>query len=114
MAVLPELGFAFGWTTSTEQGSEMTRKKKIGNFEKLVTDILDNIDPLVPKGMTAVEVIGALEAAKLILLKKLITATDLTSLVKGVMNERSWKPSNAVRENANAWGGSRTGWGRRC
>jgi hypothetical protein len=67
----------------------MTRKKKIGNFEKLVTDILDNIDPLVPKGMTAVEVIGALEAAKLILLKKLITATDLTSLVKGVMNERS-------------------------
>jgi hypothetical protein len=66
----------------------MTRKKKIGNFEKLVTDILDNIDPLVPKGMTAVEVIGALEAAKLILLKKLITATDLTSLVKGVLNDK--------------------------
>jgi hypothetical protein len=66
----------------------MTRKKKVGNFEKLVTDILDNIDPLVPKGMTAVEVIGALEAAKLILLKKLITATDLTSLVKGVLNDK--------------------------
>ena len=66
----------------------MTRKKKIGNFEKLVTDILDNIDPLVPKGMTAVEVIGALEAAKLILLKKLIQATDLTSLVKGILNDK--------------------------
>jgi hypothetical protein len=66
----------------------MTRKKKIGNFEKLVTEILENIDPLVPKGMTAVEVIGALEAAKLILLKKLITATDLTSLVKGVLNDK--------------------------
>jgi hypothetical protein len=66
----------------------MTRKKKVGNFEKLVTDILENIDPLVPKGMTAVEVIGALEAAKLILLKKLITATDLTSLVKGVLNDK--------------------------
>jgi hypothetical protein len=67
----------------------MIRKKKIGNFEKLVTDILENLDPLVPKGMSAVEVIGALEAAKLILLKKLIRATDLTSLVEGVLNERS-------------------------
>lgn len=67
----------------------MTRKKKVGNFEKLVTDILENLDPLVPKGMSAVEVIGALEAAKLILLKKLIRATDLTSLVEGVLNERS-------------------------
>ena len=67
----------------------MTRKKKIGNFEKLVTDILDNLDPLVPKGMTAVEVIGALEAAKLILLNKLIRTTDLTSLIEGVLSERS-------------------------
>jgi|TARA_R110000868_G_C10930522_1_gene766344 hypothetical protein len=66
----------------------MTRKKKVGNFEKLVTDILDNLDPLVPKGMSAVEVIGALEAAKLILLKKLIQATDLTSLVKGILNDK--------------------------
>ena len=38
--------------------------------------------------MTAVEVIGALEAAKLILLKKLIQATDLTSLVKGILNDK--------------------------
>jgi pilus assembly protein TadC len=66
----------------------MTRKKKVGNFEKLVTDILDNLDPLVPKGMSAVEVIGALEAAKLILLKKLIRATDLTSLVEGILNDK--------------------------
>ena len=66
----------------------MTRKKKLGNFEKLVTDILDNLDPLVPKGMSAVEVIGALEAAKLILLKKLIQATDLTSLVEGILNDK--------------------------
>ena len=64
-------------------------KKKIGNFEKLVVDILDNLDPLVPKGMSAVEVIGALEAAKLILLKKLIRATDLTSLVEGVLNDKN-------------------------
>jgi hypothetical protein len=67
----------------------MTRKKKVGNFEKLVTDILDNLDPLVPKGMTAVEVIGALEAAKLILLNKLTRTTDLTRLVEGVLSERS-------------------------
>jgi hypothetical protein len=53
----------------------MTRKKKVGNFEKLVTDILDNLDPLVPKGMKAVEVIGALEAAKLFLLNKLTRTT---------------------------------------
>ena len=66
----------------------MTRKKKTSNFEKLVTDILDSIDPLVPKGMSAVEVIGALEAAKLILLKKLIRATDLTSLVEGILNDK--------------------------
>lgn len=43
----------------------MTRKKKLGNFEKLVADILENLDSIVPKGMKAVEVIGALEIAKL-------------------------------------------------
>jgi len=67
----------------------MTRKKKINNFEKLVIDILDSLDTIVPKGMLAIEVIGALEAAKSTLTNRLVTAQNLQSLVNGVLNEPS-------------------------
>jgi|APGre2960657505_1045072.scaffolds.fasta_scaffold92887_3 hypothetical protein len=67
----------------------MTRKKKTNNFEKLVIDILDSLDTIVPKGMLAIEVIGALEAAKSTLTNRLVTAQNLQSLVNGVLNEPS-------------------------
>jgi hypothetical protein len=67
----------------------MTRKKKTNNFEKLVIDILGSLDTLVPKGMLAIEVIGALEAAKSTLTNRLVTAQNLQSLVNGVLNEPS-------------------------
>jgi len=43
----------------------MTRKKKLNNFQTLVSNILDSLDSIVPKGTKAVEVIGALEVAKI-------------------------------------------------
>lgn len=53
----------------------MTRKKKLGNFEILVSNIVHSLDELVPKGMKAVEVIGALEVAKLYCSDRLSKAT---------------------------------------
>jgi len=66
----------------------MTRKKKTSAFEKLVTDILDGLDKQVPEGMLAVEVIGALEAAKLILANKMTKVKDLNSLIEGLLNDK--------------------------
>ena len=66
----------------------MTRKKKTSAFEKLVTDILDGLDKQVPEGMLAVEVIGALEAAQLILANKMTKVKDLNSLIEGLLNDK--------------------------
>jgi hypothetical protein len=66
----------------------MTRKKKTSAFEKLVTDILDGLEKQVPEGMLAVEVIGALEAAKLILANKMTKVKDLNSLIEGLLNDK--------------------------
>jgi len=66
----------------------MTRKKKTSAFEKLVTDILDGLDKQVPEGMLAVEVIGALEAAKLILANKMTKVKDLNSFIEGLLNDK--------------------------
>jgi hypothetical protein len=62
----------------------MTRKKKLGNFEILVNDIVEALDALVPKGMKAVEVIGALEVAKIIVANRLAKAT----LIEDVLNDK--------------------------
>jgi len=55
----------------------MKRKKKLNNFQTLVSNILDNLDSLVPKGTTAIEVIGALEVAKIYAAGRLTTQTLL-------------------------------------
>jgi hypothetical protein len=62
----------------------MTRKKKLGNFEILVNDIVEALDALVPKGMKAVEVIGALEVAKIIVANRLAKAT----LIEDILNDK--------------------------
>jgi hypothetical protein len=62
----------------------MTRKKKLGNFEILVNDIVEALDALVPKGMKAVEVIGALEVAKTIVANRLAKAT----LIEDTLNDK--------------------------
>jgi hypothetical protein len=62
----------------------MTRKKKLGNFEILVNDLVEALDALVPKGMKAVEVIGALEVAKIIVANRLAKAT----LIEDVLNDK--------------------------
>jgi len=62
----------------------MTRKKKLGNFEILVNDLVEALDALVPKGMKAVEVIGALEVAKIIVANRLAKAT----LIEDTLNDK--------------------------
>jgi hypothetical protein len=62
----------------------MTRKKKLGNFEILVNDLVEALDVLVPKGMKAVEVIGALEVAKIIVANRLAKAT----LIEDTLNDK--------------------------
>ena len=64
-------------------------KKKTSAFEKLVTDILESLDTIVPKGMLAVEVIGALEAAKLILSNKMTKVKDLNSFIEELLNDKA-------------------------
>jgi hypothetical protein len=64
-------------------------KKKVGNFENLVQNILDNIDTIAPKGMLVVEVIGALEAAKLILSNKMTNVQDLNSFIEELLNDKA-------------------------
>ena len=64
-------------------------KKKTSAFEKLVTDILDNLDTIVPKGTLAVEVIGALEAAKLILSNKMTKVKDLNNFIEELLNDKA-------------------------
>ena len=59
----------------------MTRKKKLGDFEKLVDNILSNLELIVPKNMKAIEVIGALEAAKLHASNQLAKAVFLDDLL---------------------------------
>jgi hypothetical protein len=68
----------------TEQKRKNTRKKKLGNFEILVNDIVEGLDALVPKGMKAVEVIGALEVAKIIVANRLAKAT----LIEDILNDK--------------------------